>query len=107
MKKAIDPGATEILQRLEGKVNELGQAQDTWFTLEELAAYLKISKSAAYKGSMRRAYPGAFRPAGTKRLYFSKREIDEWIRSMPLTTAAQAEQAAVDYVTTGKPRRAR
>jgi excisionase family DNA binding protein len=102
MKKTIDTSAAEILHRLEGKVNELGQAQDTWLTLEEVAAYLRISRSAAYKKSMLRAIPGAHRPAGTKRLYFSKRAIDEWIRAKPLATAEDLCCEAVNRVTLRK-----
>jgi excisionase family DNA binding protein len=89
---------TGVLERLESKVTELQQAQDVWLTLPEAASYLKISHSTAYKWSAAKRIPGSFRPTG-KRLYFSKRALDEFIRSKPITTSEELEREATNRVT--------
>ena len=51
-------------------------------TIDELAEYLKISKSTLYKLAVDGKLPG--QKIG-KRWRFHKNAIDEWLRTMPVT----------------------
>ncbi|RXJ52923.1 DNA-binding protein [Gelidibacter gilvus] len=46
-------------------------------TVEELADYLQLSKSAIYKITSRREIPH-YNPGG-KKIYFKRTEVDAWI----------------------------
>ena len=52
--------------------------QDKWLTLEELASYLKVSKSALYKMVQEGRIPGG----KVGRVWrFDRTEIDRWVRA--------------------------
>ena len=92
-KKSQEDRMGEVIDRLE----ELNNFQDTFLTIDELAIYMHLSKSHLYRMSMLKKIPGAYRPTG-KHLLFSKRRIDEWIRSNAVKTASEVEQEAVNYI---------
>lgn len=53
------------------------EASEEIFTLEELAAYLKVGKRTIYRLAARKKIP-AFKVGGNWR--FSRGEIDQWIK---------------------------
>jgi PTS system nitrogen regulatory IIA component len=55
-----------------------GSDQEKWLTLDELAAYLKVSKSALYKMVQEGRIPGG----KVGRVWrFDRAEIDRWVKS--------------------------
>jgi len=57
---------------------------DNIMTMDELAEYLKISKSTLYKLAVENKLPG--QKIG-KRWRFHKNAIDEWLREIPANKA--------------------
>jgi len=55
-----------------------GSDQEKWLTLDELASYLKVSKSALYKMVQEGRIPGG----KVGRVWrFDRAEIDRWVKS--------------------------
>ncbi|MGV8120696.1 MAG: helix-turn-helix domain-containing protein [Candidatus Xenobiia bacterium LiM19] len=98
-----------ILQRLdkiEEILNEIRSEKDTMMDFSKATEYLALSKSHMYKLSMRGDIPH-YKPNG-KKLYFSKRELDQWLKGRPIKTSQKLEQEADDYITfSGKGRKYR
>jgi excisionase family DNA binding protein len=70
----------EILQRVEKKIDKLGEYllnQKTALTLEEASAYTGLSRSYLYKLTSTGQVP-CFRPRG-KMVYFDRTELDKWL----------------------------
>jgi len=88
-----------ILQRLnkiEELLNEIRAEKDVMMDFSQAAEYLSLSKSHLYKLSMRGAIPH-YKPQG-KKIYFSKRELDQWMKGRPIKTSQKLEQEADDYI---------
>lgn len=64
-------------------------------TSEETAIYLGISKSYLYKLTMRREIPH-YKPLG-KMCYFNRRELEAWLQSSRVATAAEINEQAAGY----------
>lgn len=67
----------EILKRLAHIEGLLEAQQPQPLTLAEAAVYLHVSKQTVYKLTSQSQIPH-FKPTG-KRVYFLKRELDEWV----------------------------
>ena len=63
--------------------------------LNQAAEYVSLSKSAIYKKTSERNIPH-FKKG--KKLYFKKRELDNWLTSMKISTKDEIDQAATDYI---------
>lgn len=63
--------------------------------IKELSAYLKMSKSAIYKMTSSNDIPHY---KNSKRLYFKKSEIDEWIFSNRIKTNDDIKKEAMEYI---------
>lgn len=68
---------------------------DEWLNVKQVAEYLGLTKPTIYDKAQRGEIPNCKR-AG--RLYFSKKEIDEWIRSGSVKTAAEIKEEADRYI---------
>lgn len=71
-----------ILETISQKLEELQHSlnsSDEILSFNQLAVYLDLSKSYLYKLTMSGKIPH-YKPMG-KRLYFSKREIDNWVKT--------------------------
>lgn len=64
-------------------------------TSRETARYLGISQSYLYKLTMRQQIPH-YKPMG-KMCYFNRHELEEWLQSNRIGTAAEAAQQAQEY----------
>ena len=63
--------------------------------LNQAAEYVSLSKSAIYKKTSERNIPH-FKKG--KKLYFKKSELDAWLTSMKISTRAEIDQEATDYI---------
>ncbi len=69
-------------------------------TSDEAAKYMGVSKSYLYKLTMKQQIPH-FKPMG-KMCYFNRQELEQWLQSNRIATAAEVEQRAVNYLISGK-----
>jgi len=92
--KKIDMETTEkFFQEIEKKMYVLHKEI---LTFSEACIYLGLSKSCLYKLTSSNSIP-YFKPHG-KLVYFEKEELNNWLRSNPVMSAAQAEEQALTYI---------
>ena len=65
------------------------------FNMKQAAEYVSLSKSAIYKMTAGRTIPHFKRGAI---LYFKKSELDEWMTQHRISTMAEIEKEAADYL---------
>ena len=63
--------------------------------LNQAAEYVSLSKSAIYKKTSERNIPH-FKQG--KKLYFKRSELDDWLTGMKISTKAEIEKEATDYI---------
>ncbi len=63
--------------------------------LNQAAEYVSLSKSAIYKKTSERNIPH-FKQG--KKLYFKRSELDNWLTELKITTHAEIEKEATDYI---------
>ncbi len=63
--------------------------------LNQAAEYVSLSKSAIYKKTSERNIPH-FKQG--KKLYFKRSELDEWLTHKRISTHAEIEQLASEYI---------
>ena len=63
--------------------------------LNQAAEYVSLSKSAIYKKTSERNIPH-FKQG--KKLYFKRSELDDWLTGMKVSTKAENEKEATDYI---------
>lgn len=63
--------------------------------LNQAAEYVSLSKSAIYKKTSERNIPH-FKQG--KRLYFKRSELDSWLTELKISTHAEIEKEAADYI---------
>jgi excisionase family DNA binding protein len=89
-----------IIEKLNAIESLLKKQADQILTFRQAAEYIDVSRSYLYKLTSLNRIP-FFKPEG-KRLYFSKAELDTWIKRNPVKTATEIEQQADDYIVSGK-----
>ena len=83
----------EINNRLKTETEE--QSTDKLFTAKEVVNYLDISVNTLYGMTMNKKIP--YSKVG-KKLYFSKIEIDNWIKKFRRKTMEEINEEAIAYV---------
>ena len=63
--------------------------------LNQAAEYVSLSKSAMYKKTSERNIPH-FKQG--KKLYFKRSELDDWLTGMKISTKAEIEKEATNYI---------
>lgn len=63
--------------------------------LNQAAEYVSLSKSAIYKKTSERNIPH-FKKG--KKLYFKRSELDDWLTGMKISTKAEIEKQATNYI---------
>ena len=63
--------------------------------LNQAAEYVSLSKSAIYKKTSERNIPH-FKQG--KKLYFKRSELDDWLTGLKISTNAEIEKQANDYI---------
>jgi excisionase family DNA binding protein len=86
---------SEKLERIEARLNALGDAAAKPFDLESAAAYLGISRSHLYQLTSK-GLIGHFKPAG-KKIYFDKSDLDEYLRRNRVRPQWEVEQIAAAH----------
>ena len=88
----------QIIQRLETLEKTIQQQSamlKSVLGLPEAAQYLGISCSYLYKLTASRKLP-CYKPNG-KKIYFSRKELDEWLLRNRKITQDELDQQAADY----------
>lgn len=65
------------------------------FNLNQAAEYVSLSKSAMYKKTAERTIPH-FKQG--KKLFFKRSELDDWLTKNRISTHAEIEQMASEYI---------
>lgn len=68
--------------------------------LEDVALLTGLSKSHIYKLTYRHEIP-FYRPNG-KQIYFDRKELEDWMKRNRVATVDEIDQAATNYLVTGK-----
>ena len=76
----------QLHQRISALEEQITSGPNKPMNLMETAAYLGLSPSYIYKLTYKQIIPH-YKPTG-KRVYFFKKEIDEWIRKSSVDTSA-------------------
>ncbi len=69
----------EQIQQIRQEWAEIVKPLKEFMTVDELAYYLGLSKSAIYKITSKRELP--FYNPGGKKIYFKREEVDAWIEA--------------------------
>jgi|TARA_R100000306_G_scaffold14412_2_gene17886 excisionase family DNA binding protein len=80
----------EQLNEIKKTLEIILQPSKDFMTLEEIADYLSISKSAVYKLTSKKEIP--FYIPGGKKIYFKKEEVDDWIERSRVATDEETIQ---------------
>lgn len=85
----------EINQIAEAVGGAIALCHKEILTLDEAAKYTGMKKSSLYKLTMTRAIPH-YKPNG-KNCFFRRTELEDWLTTNPVATAAELEGAAQAY----------
>ena len=89
MMGCIDEALSKINQRLSE------DAVDKMMTVEEASVFLNLAPQTIYSFTAKRLIPFSKR---SKRLYFSKKELIDWIKEGKRKTRTEIEQEAENYI---------
>lgn len=84
------------IKELKRLIVEQGLLQKEVLNFNEAAVYLEVSHSHLYKLTSSGAIP-AYKPNG-KKLYFNRKELDEWLLSNKQVSVDEIEQQASEYL---------
>ena len=76
--------SNEQFKQIKRELAELVMPPKEFMTIDELANYLSLSKSAIYKLTSNKEIP--FYTPGGKKIYFRKIEINEWLERSRVAT---------------------
>lgn len=79
---------------------EVMSSEKELLSAKQAASYLDISMAQLYKLTSKRSIP-FYQPTGGK-LYFNRVELNEWVWSHKVKTAAVIEEEAANYLFTNK-----
>lgn len=82
------------------KVLQVGSVEI--LNLDQATEYLSLSKSTLYKFTSQREIPH-FKKG--KKIYFRKKELDDWLTQLRIATKDEIEQEAINYLIKNKRRR--
>lgn len=90
----------KVKQRLADLITaEIVNTTKEVLTSAEAAKYMGISKSYLYKLTMTQRIPH-YKPMG-KMCYFNRQELEEWLQSNRVSTAAEIASRAMNYCQKG------
>ena len=91
-----------IREVLTESINEFRSAPPDTLTMQEAADFLKLKLTTMYEKTSRRQIPHSKK--GNK-LYFSRVELEEWIKKGKVKTSAEIESQATNYILNNKSKR--
>jgi excisionase family DNA binding protein len=86
----------EKLDNIEKMLSEQNLLKKEVLNFSEACQYLDISESHLYKLTSRKQVPH-FCPQG-KKLYFNRKELDQWLQTNRKNTTEEVEREATDYI---------
>ena len=84
------------LNSIEKMLQEQNLLKKEVLNFNEATIYLEVSHSHLYKMTSTGAVP-SYKPNG-KKLYFSRKELDNWLLSNRQTSQEEIDQQAADYL---------
>ena len=84
------------LNSIEKMLQEQNLLKKEVLNFNEAAIYLEVSHSHLYKMTSTGAVP-SYKPNG-KKLYFNRKELDNWLLSNRQTSKEEIDQQAADYL---------
>lgn len=84
------------LDSIERMLTEQNMLQKEVLTFNEAAIYLEVSHSHLYKMTSTGLIP-SYKPNG-KKLYFNRKELDNWLLSNRQSSQEEIEQQAANYL---------
>lgn len=92
---------SEIKRILLEKSNSNQPNPDQLLTIQQAAEFLNLSVPTLYGYVHRSSIPVCKRP-GTKRLYFSREELQQWVKAGRKKTISEIESEAENYLANRK-----
>lgn len=92
----MDSIILEKLESIERMLTEQNMLKKEVLNFNEAAQYLEVSHSHLYKLTSSGTIP-AYKPNG-KKLYFNRKELDQWLLSNKQTSVDEIDQQASDYL---------
>jgi excisionase family DNA binding protein len=86
----------QILERLNNIEQLLAQQTDKLMSFREACEYADLSASQMYKYTHRGEIPH-YKPNG-KKLYFSKSDLDVWLKRNRIKTKSEIDQEAINHI---------
>lgn len=65
--------------------------------VDEAITYLKLSRSCLYKKTYKKQIP-YYKPPGCNRIYFLRKELEEWLLSNKVNTVSELEDNTENYL---------
>jgi excisionase family DNA binding protein len=84
------------LNSIEMMLKEQNMLKKEVLTFNEAASYLEVSHSHLYKMTSSGVVP-SYKPNG-KKLYFNRKELDNWLLSTKQLSQEEIDQQAADYL---------
>ena len=91
------------METIQKQLNELKELllkqniqQKEILTLNEVAEYLQLSKSCLYKMTSSKEIP--FYSPGGKKIYFHKKEIDDWVINSRVVPLSEIDEEIENYL---------
>ena len=84
------------LDSIEKMLTEQNMLRKDVLTFNEAAVYLDVSHSHLYKMTSTSVIP-SYKPNG-KKLYFNRKELDEWLLTNKQLSQDELQQQAADYI---------
>jgi excisionase family DNA binding protein len=85
------------IQNLKSQAKTLNLSTREIFNVDEATAFLQLSRSCLYKKTCKKQIP-YYKPPGCKRIYFQKKELEEWLLSNKVKTVAELENNTENYL---------
>jgi excisionase family DNA binding protein len=92
----MDSKILEKLNSIEKMLTEQNMLRKEVLTFNETAIYLGVSHSHLYKMTSTEVIP-SYKPNG-KKLYFNRKELDNWLLSNKQYSQEEIEQQAANYL---------
>lgn len=86
-----------IPQEIRSQIKTLNLSTREILNVDEAIAYLQLSRSCLYKKTSQKQIP-YYKPPGCKRIYFQKKELEEWLLSNKVKTVAELEDNNQNYL---------
>ncbi|WP_374505799.1 helix-turn-helix transcriptional regulator [Flavobacterium sp.] len=85
------------IKSLKSQTKTLNLSTREILNVDEAIAFLQLSRSCLYKKTSQKQIP-YYKPPGCKRIYFRKKELEEWLLCNRVKTTMELEQDSKGYL---------